>query len=578
MVTSAAEPRRGDRTHARVRGWLVRGKPVAALFAFGLLLRLLFQVATPDGGPCWHIGFQGDAPVWQDLAGLYAHGMSDPELRLPWRPPGMTWSMIFLWDGEGATVGPLRLSFVVLGAAIAPLFWLLLRRRVPTGVAWLAAVFCAGSSNLMLLSSGLHAETPYLFLVLLSFFDQQRLAERPSWFVALRWGVLHGLLGLLRAEHVVAFAALLLVARVAGAPWRTLALALVAAAVPLVPWQLHANRLVAQFNAGEPPLPPSAIPWDDDALAAVRRLPSFQQEPTWRFVTETVRVRGRDRVHVGDLDVVRQAYGVFPEPLQPKFLALQGGFDFWIANTPEAADGFSRAALDRPPPLEGGAQLYPARLLAAAPSGGRFSLSYPPHVHAFVHGYRLGFAEILADPAAASARIAGKLRHALAGATGGLGGHALPIGLSGERLPVDMVVATGIWAATWRVLLLAAALFGLWRLRRVRLSWALWAFAIARFAVIAAYYGYARFGALCVPLVALGVAAVVHAALGRLWRGDADRAALWLGAVLMVLLSALEIVRVDTVAAAVDGRPWIRAAGGVAEYRPHVITFGPRRD
>ena len=118
--------------------------------------------------------------------------------------------------------------------------------------------------------SGLHAEAPYLFLVLLSLFDQQRLAERPAFWVGLRWGALHGLLCLLRAEHVLVFVALLTLARVGGAQWRALLFAVVGAAVPLVPWQLHANRLVADFNAGQPPLPATDIAWDAQALSALR--------------------------------------------------------------------------------------------------------------------------------------------------------------------------------------------------------------------------------------------------------------------------------------------------------------------
>ena len=117
--------------------------PALVLFAVGLLARLLFVTAGPDGGPGWHIGFQGDAPVWQSLAQKLAHGQLDDELRLPWRPPGMTWLVAALWDGEAARVTALRTLMACLGASVAPLLWLWLRRHVAPPTALLAAGLCA---------------------------------------------------------------------------------------------------------------------------------------------------------------------------------------------------------------------------------------------------------------------------------------------------------------------------------------------------------------------------------------------------------------------------------------------------
>jgi hypothetical protein len=416
-------------------------------------------------------------------------------------------------------------------------------------------------------------ETLYLLCVLLSLFDQQRMGNGGGVGVALRWGLLHGLLCLLRAEHVLAFLAFLFVAWRTGARVRVLLLAVAASAVVLVPWQVHGNRQVAAFNAGPqppPPLPPSALPWDADAVAAVRALPAFQQGPVHQFVTETVRVRGGTRVRAEDLGIVREAYGVHPEPLRPAFVALQGAMDFWLGNTPEAAGGFSRKALDRPPQLLGGESRYPPGLLGVLPRGGKFSLNYPPHLDAFVNGYRRGFAEIAADPVAAAGRVVQKVWYALEGATGGIGGHALPIGLSGVRRPVDMVTATGTWPFVWRVLVLGVAAAGLWRLRRVPVLWPLLAFAAVRLVVVAAFFGYARQGALCLPVVAIGVASAMTAVLARRIAG---RTAMWLGLVFAVGLCVVEIVRANTASVAVDGRPWLGSAGGQAQFEPHTITF-----
>ncbi len=550
------------------------GVVALALFLFGLLLRILFQLAVPDGGACWHLGFQGDAPIWQDLAARLAHGIADVELQLPWRPPAMTRGIAFLCGGDGPALWWTRQLFVLLGAAIAPLLWWLLRPQVAPSIAFVAALLCAAAGNLLLLSSGLHAETPYLVGVLLTMFDQRRLGERPTAAVALRWGLLHGLLCLLRAEHALVFVALSLLL-----PLRTrrgllaALLALAGAAVPLVPWQLHANHQLAAWN-GAPgdaaPLPPSALPWDDDALAALRAWPTFQQGPMFQFVTTTMRHRGADRVRAADLTVVREAFGVEPEPLRPQFVALHGGLDLWLANTPEADGAFSRAALDRPPPLQGGAERYAPDLRDQLPRGGKLALNYPPHLHAFVHGPSLAGRELLADPVGAARRILRKLWFAVEGATGGLGGQALPIGLSGERRPVDFVTATGIWPSVWRALVLVASALGWWQLRRIRALWPLLVFAAVRLLVVAAFFGYARQGALCLPVVAIGVAALLHRLAPSTAEGPRGR---WLAAGAMLVLLAIDAVRATGTQAELDGRAWLGPAGGEADHRAHTITF-----
>ena len=546
---------------------------VLVLFAFGLVLRLLFQAATPDGGSCWHIGFQGDAPAWQDLTARLAQGVPDVELSLPLRPPGMIQGLALLWDGEATTVGPLRFLFVVLGAAVAPLLWLLVRTHVPAAVAWLAALFCAASTNLLLLSSGLHVETPYLCFVLLALLVQQRLAhQRPAVAAtsAVGWGLLHGGLCLLRAEHLVVFVALALVAKRCGVRWLVLALGTLAMAAPIAPWQLHVARQVEAANRGEPALPPVEVRWEPAAIAALRLLPAFAQPKVHAFVSETMRVRGRDRVQAQDLQVVREAYGCHPEPLRPAFVALQGAFSFWLACTPESEGGHSRMCLDRPPPLTGGASLYPPNAGTARPRGGAFRLDYPPHLDVFVHGYRRGFEELAADPFGALQRLWQKACYAVDGATGGLGGAALPIGLSGVRPSVDLVIATGVWPVVWRAFVLLVAVVGLWRLRAVRGLWPLFAFAMVRLLLIAAFFGHARHGALVLPVVALGVAAVLHALAVRAGR---ERWLPWFAGGLAALVLGLDLLRWRGVAVEVDGRPFTQAPGGTAEYRPHTITF-----
>ena len=115
------------------------------LFVFGAALRLLFAHASSDGGPGWHVGFQGDAPVWQQL--VSGADASATERQLPLRPPGMQWFVGMSWNGEAASVWLPRLAFTLLGASVAPLVWLVLRRHVAASVAFAAAALCAMSSQ-----------------------------------------------------------------------------------------------------------------------------------------------------------------------------------------------------------------------------------------------------------------------------------------------------------------------------------------------------------------------------------------------------------------------------------------------
>lgn len=546
--------------------------PALVLFVFGLALQLLFTLAGPDGGAGWHIAFQGDAPVWQDLAWKLAHGGADDQLRLPWRPPGMLWLVSSLWDGEPANALPLRFGFAVLGAMVAPLVWLLLRPAVANQVALVAAGLCAAASQVLLIGSGLHVELVYLVGALLALLDHERLLARGTKSTALRLGLVHGALCLLRAEHALTVVALLVVARWRGATWRSLGLAAVACAAVIAPWQWHAHGLVAAYNAGAPALPPHPLPWEPAAMARLRTLPSFQQVPMFLFVSDTMRVRGAAHVAAADLDVVREAYGCFPEPLRAGLIAAYGPINFFLANTPEANGGFSAAALDRPPPLTGGAARYPPGLLTGLPRG-QILFGYPPHLDAVVHGTWRGLGEIAADPLGALARCGKKLWHATQGAAPNLGGYALPIGMSGERRQVDFVTATGIWPTAWRLMLLGVALFGLSRVCRQRALWPLFAFAATKMLVVLAYFGYARQGVLCLPLVALGLAAAAHALRpGTLAAGCRPRIAL----PLLAALLALEVVRAATTAATVDSRPVVAGTGepfGAMDFSSRTVVF-----
>ncbi|MBK8096799.1 MAG: hypothetical protein IPK26_06810 [Planctomycetes bacterium] len=487
------------------------------LFLFGLLLRLLFWQATTDRDHVFATAFVGDAPIWQAQAADLARAAQDGkppslgELQLPLRPPGMTWLVASLWDGAAATAWRLRLLFVFLGAAIAPLLWLLLSRSFARPVATFAATICAASTSLMLLGSGPHNELPYLLLFLVSMFDYERLRRAAGAWPLLRWSVLQALLCLLRTEHLLTFVGLLALAlRRQPARVRAAAIALAAFGATLLPWQVAAWRQIDHYNrhVGQPlpppgtPLPARYLQWDDAALARVRELPACQQTAVFCFVGDTIRTRGGTRVTTDDLRVVEEAYGWWPRPLPRGGLALYGPLNFFLGNAKESDSGFSTTPLLRPPQLLGGPERYPPGMVLPQ----QLALSYPPHLRAVIDGYALGLAELTADVPAALLRIGKKLVHGWQGAATGLGGYNLPNGLSGTRRPVDFVVAEHLGASLWRLLIGALTLAGLLLLARHPAGgpWLCWA--ITKVIPIAAFFGYARQGALVVPVVALAAA------------------------------------------------------------------------
>lgn len=500
------------------------------LFLLALVLRLLFWQATPDAGWPHSAHYKGDAPTWVDYARAI-HSGEEFELELPLRPPGAAYLLAAVWDGSGPLTSA-QLVWCLLGAFTIVLVYASVLRCFGFGVATVTALACAVSHGLMVLSTSLNNETPYLFLVVLTIWLWPRLGERRStWWL---WGAVHGLACLVRVEHVLVFALCWLWRAGAGhlaGPLRScLAFALV-----LAPWHVEAWHSLHQFNTVPPEERTEAVSrseqaqiqleqalteirWTDEADAVRRDFPAFARRAAANFVAATVASRAPPGpapiVGVDDLELLDQAFGYRPEPLPSHpFVTFYGGLNFYLAHNPQAEAGFSRAALDSPPPLDGGP--YPPMLVRGLPPHD-LSFTYPPHLRMVNHGYAMGWRHIAENPGTTWRRSVERLRIFWSGVALGIGGYDLPLGTDGLRRRADLAVPLASEVASyWRGLyfvLACAGLFLAWRSgvtrRDALVPWL--ALGGTKLLVGVAFFGYARHGATTIPVVVLLAVLSVH--------------------------------------------------------------------
>lgn len=550
------------------------------LFAAALAIRLLAWQATPDSGWAYSALYKGDAPVWLDYARALAAGQPF-ELGLPLRPPGTGYLVSLGWDGGDAAIGRLRLLWCLLGALAVKLFADAARSAFGESAhlafgearAVVAGLLMAGSTAMILLAISVNSEAPYLVLVgaLLLLWPRTVAGRRPALVAS---GLLHAVACLFRAEHLLFTLAHLAVLGLPGRSsanahrrrWLAPALLLVVFAGTLLPWQITAFRRIHAYNE-EPPAPsgPTAqlmerleqqlagLSWDPAAEAAVAELPADVRRAMRNFVAATVFVRGRRAVGLDDLGILEEAFGTRPRPLnRTPFVALYGSLAFYLANNPQATGSFNRLPLDAPPPLAGGAERYPAFLVAGLPPA-ELSFSYPPHRQAITDGYHLGWRWIRSDPGAFLRLAWRKARLFWGGAAHGLTGWAVPGSLD-HRRAVDLAVpAVTPAVAAWQLAVLAVALWGWSRWRPIRDSAPWLLFLASKLAACLLFFGYARFGAMVVPVVAVGVAAAIPASWLERMTGPprARLAALTAG----LLLVGVEAARwVERPVIEVDGR------------------------
>jgi Dolichyl-phosphate-mannose-protein mannosyltransferase len=493
-----------------------------AIFAAALASRLLFWLSTADHAWGWTAYFKGDAPLWLDWARAIEAG-STFELGLPIHPPGAAYLVSLLWNGDAAGIAFVRFAWVLLGALVPLVVFLAAERSFGLRVAVVGGCWTALSSGLLVLSTSINNETPYLVLAIGALALSEDLRERPRTRRLALWSALNGLACLFRVEHLLfwilalAFLAVGWIRRSRARGVRWAAASLFFFALPLLPWHLSAWSAIRRFNEEPRRLTPSEesavggveqrlarIPWTADAIAERERLPAFLRRTASAFVLATVAHRGGREVRGGDFAILDQAFGYRPRPLARfPFVSSYGPLNFALANHPRARGGFDRSLLEEAPPLSGGASSYPAFLVQGLPPAD-LSFVYPPHLRLFNEGYALGGEWIRRNPGDFARLAAKKVAIFWSGAASGLTGWDLPVGLSGPRRPVDMVSPDSDAPATiWWIALLLASAAGVVAGRRNRalVPWLL--FLATRVAATVFFFGYGRQGATAIPVLAV---------------------------------------------------------------------------
>lgn len=489
------------------------GLVAGVAFVVAAALRILFWLATQDRGLAHSAAFRGDAPLWLEYARWFQGGPLF-ELGLPIHPPGTAWLVSALWDGTPDGVFALRLAWSLMGAGAVALFTVAIHRSFGSRPAWIAGMLMAASTGLIVLSSSVDAETPYLVLVALTIVLWPAAGRsRPALVIV---SLVHALACLVRVEHALFYAMFLIVAfRGSTDVLRRVALSVAVVAVALTPWHLRAWSRIERFNV-ETPADESTWTaervmaslgeqaWDDEARAEAARLPAFARPTATVFVAATVAHRGRKAIAARDFEILDDAFGYRPRPIGPRpFVSLYGPLNFALANDPRGDGGFTRALLEDPPRLSRARSAYPEALVAGLPPAD-LSFVYPPHLALVNNGYRIALQSMARAPIPHLQLVRRKLHRFVQGAALGFTGYGLPLGGASEPHAVDLALPSpGVRSWLWFGLVVVACAAG-FASARGNPSLTPWlVFAGCKVTTAVAFFGYARQGAQIVPVVAL---------------------------------------------------------------------------
>lgn len=471
------------------------------LGAFAVALRWLFLAGDPYRKLFFSPWYDGDTSRFLQWARAMVSGATY-DSGLPFHPPLMA-GFFALFDGA-VRAGSFPFLKGLVGAISAlsvPLVYLIARRLAGETAAIVAALLSAASFSQMVLGTALNVEALYLPLLLgslLLVLVARDSGMRRHWVAA---GLLSGIATLGRAEHLP------LVVLVAG-------------------WAVLAPAANPGPGAGE----------EAGGSGGRRRWPA-RLLPALLLLGTTVAVALpwgiRNFVSIGRWNEAH------PEGRLSRFVLVTsyGPFNFALANH-AAATGRFEPTLPDGSPVPG------------------IDLEKPAHLELYRHGYRSGLGFLLGEPAAAARLAARKLALFAGGFSHGLLGRNWPAGLDGVRAPVDLWVPDRGWLAVPGILLGAAGL----ALATARNRWPgiLLGIVVAhRLLLAVAFFGYARGGALLVPLAAIGVGVLVEAAL--LAKLGSAAVAAWLPRVAAGAATLLLLVQLF-----LSGSPVTLAASGSA--------------
>jgi hypothetical protein len=478
--------------------WLM----ASVIFATALVVRLVILFTSPDRAWPHSILYEGDAPTWVAWANALDRGESF-EFDLPLRSPGIAWLLSAVHPGQlPASFVPFKMLWCVFTALACAVTYLAARRDFGARIALIAATFLTFSFGVHVISTSLNNEAVYMLALTLIALGAQQFTREPTWWLATLLGVANGAAMLIRLEHVAFlislgmwFAWRFAIARrsterdsAASLPRLGLvALVFVAALSVCLPWSIRGSLATQRFNTitSEEPDFERAVPsWTIEARAAVQLLPAFARDANFRYITFLSQQSGKAQVTEHDVRAFFiEQFGYVPEPLSNwTLLSLKGPVDFALANHPKAVGGFSKAALMR----EG--DVDPTIMF------GR-----PDHLKLFNHGYSIGWDYISADFGGWLARVGSKCSNFVDGLAMGFTARNLPLGMSGERRPVDMFTARandspkhGFVLISWQVLVLALIGCGA-AICVAQRRGGIWLLIIAYKVIITiVFYGYAR--------------------------------------------------------------------------------------